>query len=284
MKSSSKRSLLTLFVLLLSAFVFAKLLWVIIAYLWLPKQGVGVQKEASVKPLYYRPKLTPNLASKPKPVAPKQPTVIVPKSKIADIKVTGIYAAGSDTVVAIRYKGKSKVLAVGEEVGGFVLKGATSEYAVFEKDGKRYEVKLSGIKSGVAGSISPAASASSSTVVKKEEHSYGSIRDAGDRKIIDRSLVQHYMHNFREIGKNIGIVEARDGNKLKGFKVTFIRNNSDFAKLGLRRGDIITAVNGQPVDSYRAAMQIYKNAASADALTMTVQRGNEEVELEYEVN
>ncbi len=286
MKSSSKKALLSLLVLLMSAFVLAKLIWTLVAYLWLPKQGVDVHATVAIKPLYYRPKLTPNQANRPKPVVVKKPVVAVPQSRITDIKVTGIYASGNEAVVALLYKGRNKVLATGESIGGFVLKGATARSAIFEKDGKRYEVPLSGAKSRVSAVVAPASApaATTSTAATEQKQDRGEIRDMGDHKVIDRKLVQYYIHNFREIGRNIGIVDAREGKALKGFKVTFIRNNSDFAKLGLKRGDIIKAINGQPLTSYRAAMQIYRSAPDIDTLTMTIERGNEEMELEYEVH
>jgi general secretion pathway protein C len=87
-----------------------------------------------------------------------------------------------------------------------------------------------------------------------------------------------------EIMKNIGIVEQKAGKDLKGFRVTFVRKNSPFAKLGLRRGDVIKSINGQEITSYNVAMDVYKNIDKMNALSITVKRGKEEMELEYEIN
>jgi general secretion pathway protein C len=115
-------------------------------------------------------------------------------------------------------------------------------------------------------------------------HAKGEITDAGDRKIIDKSVIDYYRKNFKEIGRNIGIAESRKGGALDGFKVTFVRRGSDFEKLGLQRNDVIKAVNGEPVNSYKAAMDIYRKVGTMDNMTLTINRGNEEMELEYEVN
>jgi len=54
--------------------------------------------------------------------------------------------------------------------------------------------------------------------------------------------------------------------------------------LGLRRGDVLTAVNGQVLDNYSAALGIYKNINTIENLTLVIKRGKEEMELEYEIN
>ena len=112
----------------------------------------------------------------------------------------------------------------------------------------------------------------------------GDVVDAGDHKIIDKSLMDHYAKNMDDIYKNIGIVEVKKGNILEGFRISFIRKGSPFAKLGVKRGDIIKAINGQKIDSYNAAFGVYKNISNIDNLTLVIQRGKEEMELEYEVN
>ncbi len=112
----------------------------------------------------------------------------------------------------------------------------------------------------------------------------GEVVDAGDHKIIDKSLVDHYAKNMDDIYKNIGIKEIKKGNDLQGFSISFIRKGSPFAKLGIQRGDVIKAINGQQIDSYNAAFDVYKNISDISNLTLVIERGKEEMELEYEVN
>ena len=66
--------------------------------------------------------------------------------------------------------------------------------------------------------------------------------------------------------------------------MNFIRRGSDFSKLGLKRDDVIKAVNGQPIRSYKAAMDVYRKVGDMENMTLTIKRGDEEMELEYEVN
>ncbi len=112
----------------------------------------------------------------------------------------------------------------------------------------------------------------------------GDVVDAGDHKIVDKSLIDHYAKNMDDIYKNIGIVEVKKGNDLQGFRISFVRKGSPFSKLGVKRGDVIKAINGQKIDSYNAAFGVYKNISNINNLTLVIERDKEEMELEYEVN
>jgi len=70
---------------------------------------------------------------------------------------------------------------------------------------------------------------------------------------------------------------------LEGFKVRFVRKGSPFEKLGLKRGDIIRTINGEPIVDYATPMRMLKSAESIDDLSITVERNHEEQELKYEV-
>ena len=260
-----------------------KLLWFIIEVVWLPSSGVDHIEERGGKALYYRVKLTPNEA--PAPQKPKVTRPVKSGGSIKDIELLAIYNASDITVVTVSYKRKTKVLSKGEEINGYVLESAESRFATFSKASKSYTISLIKSKKEDAsvGKIKDATTPSKAESVSTTK-AEGEIIDAGDHKIVDRSLVEHYGKNMKEVMKDIGIADEKDGNDLKGFRVTFVRKNSPFSKLGLRRGDVIRSINGQEITSYNTALNVYKNIDKMDGLSLTVTRGKEEMELEYEIN
>ncbi len=265
-------------VLILLALV--KLLWFTIGMIWLSPTGIGHDDEVKNKSLYYRVKLTPNEAPAP---LKKQPTNIA--GSIKDITLLAIYNSKDTTVITVEHKKKSKVLARGDEINGFVLEGAGNNFATFSKDTKTYRVNL--VKSKRSTGTSSSIKSSSKTVSSSSKDSSkieGEVTDAGDHKIIDKSLFDHYAKNMDDIYKNIGIAEVKQGGKIKGFRITFVRRGSPFAKLGVKRGDVIKSINGQEINSYNAAFETYKNIQNVENLTMVIKRGKEEMELEYEIN
>ena len=254
-----------------------KVLWFVISVVWLPTSGFNYTQEKGGKALYYRVKLSPNKA--PAPTMKKKETQRVAGS-IKDIKLLAIYNASDITVITVEHKRKTKVLGRGDVINGFMLERAGHNYATFSKNEKMYKVPLLISTKGSTSIRSSKPSVQSAPVEKVE----GEVVDAGDHKIIDKSLINHYAKNMDDIYKNIGIKEIKKGKDLEGFSISFIRKGSPFAKLGLKRGDTIRSINGQKIDSYNAAFGIYKDIGNIENLTLVIQRGKEEMELEYEVN
>ena len=261
---------------LLVIVLLVKLIWLGVEIKLLPTVGVDQEEKVGRKSLYYRVDLSPNKVPIPKKVKKK-----VSVGNIKDIKLLAVYNATDITVVTILYKKKTKVLGRGEEINGFVLEGAGRTYATFSKNGKMYRVDLiKDKKSSGSGSITP----TSKLVVPQYQDGKGEVIDAGDHRIIDKSLLEHYAKNMDDIYKNIGISEIKENNTLKGFRITFVKRGSPFAKLGIRRGDIIKSINGQEINSYNAAFNAYKNIGNVENLTLVILRRGEEMELEYEIN
>ncbi len=283
MKHLFKPEVFKWLIAVLGLLLILKLLWFIVEMVWLPSSGVEHVEEKGGKALYYRVKLTPNEA--PAPTRPKPTQLSKPQGSIKDIELLAIYNSSDVTVITVLYKNKTKVLSRGEEINGFVLESAGSNFATLSKNAKTYKISLIKSKKGDK-SVSTVKrnSSTSSKVESTPSKAKGEIIDAGDHRIIDRSLVEHYGKNMKEVMKDIGIADEKEGNDLKGFRVTFVRKNSPFSKLGLRRGDVIKSINGQEISSYNAAMNVYKNIDKMDGLSLTVKRGKEEMELEYEIN
>ena len=264
---------------LLILLLIIKLFWFLIEVLWLSTSGMGHVEEKGSKALYYRVKLSPGKA--PAPTKKKSAEAV---RSIKDIKLLAIYNALDLTVVTVEYKKKTKVLGTGDEINGFVLEGAGSNFATFSKESKTYKVDLLKSKKD-SKSVGTIKKADPSSLPSEESAKpVGDVVDAGDHKIVDKSLLIHYSKNIDDIYKDIGITDIKKGKDVEGFRISFIRRGSPFAKLGLERGDIIKSINGQKIDSYSAAFDVYKNIQNIENLTMVIQRGKEEMELEYEVN
>ena len=259
----------------LSVLLLVKLIWFAVELVWLPSDGVDRMHDYRAKPLYYRIQMASSSTVRHKPVY--KPKEI--KNDIRDVRLLAVYTAVETIVITVEYKGKSKVLGRGESINGYTLEDAGDDYAVFLKEGKYYRLKLYEPKHSPKGVLSPVLPADNTTAAEQ-----GEIIDMGDRKLVDKSVIDYYTAHIDDIYKNIGIRDMKKGNTLRGFQVTFVRRDSPFAKLGLRRGDILKAINGEPLTSYSAAFNAYNNIKDVAAITLTIERGNKEMELEYEIN
>jgi len=284
MKQDSKNIALTLLIPAILALFIAKALWVFAELKFLPKRGVDVETKSSIKPLYYHyslaskklePKVVTKAQSKPKPK---------PKPKPQEIKkfiLTGIYNSKEKKLIALKYLNKNYVLQLGEELAKYKFIKLFPTYAIFSKDGQEFKLQL--YKNGQKNSKAIAPAPSQTVAKPDKKATKNQIKREGDTTYIPKSLFNKYKNNFREIQKNIGVIPNMTNGKLDGFKITFVRKGSDFDKLGVKRGDIIKAVNGEPLDNMKVPMQLFSNLDSLTAATIIIQRGNETKELNYEI-
>jgi len=286
MKNFSNSKIFSTFLYLLTIMVIAKVVWLIISLIFLPKDGIEHIEITKVKPLYYRTKLANQLKkiAVPKKVVKKVVKKAPPVPSMRGIKLLALYNSKETLVVTVEKRSKTKVLSKGENIDGFKLSSAGADYAIFTKNGKEFKLIIESSK--IKNSSYIRVSKSSSTTSKEETSDNSGIvkSEDGIGKIVPKGLLSSYTKDINKVWKDIGIGEYKVNGQLQGFKVNFVKRGSDFSKLGLRRGDVIKSINGQELNSYNSAFEIYKNIDTMDGLTLKIKRGKEEMELEYEIN
>ena len=65
----------------------------------------------------------------------------------------------------------------------------------------------------------------------------------------------------------------------RGYRVYPGRNRQQFAKLGLQPGDLVTSINGTPLDDPARGMEIFNSLGSSDRVEVTVERNGETQQL-----
>ncbi len=69
------------------------------------------------------------------------------------------------------------------------------------------------------------------------------------------------------------------GAQLRGYRVYPGRNRGQFAKLGLQPGDLVTAVNGAPLDDPNRGPEILRGIGSGSSVTVTIDRNGQTQQL-----
>lgn len=69
------------------------------------------------------------------------------------------------------------------------------------------------------------------------------------------------------------------GGKMKGFRVYPGANRQAFARIGLRAGDLVTAINGTPLDDKDRAQEIFSTLSSSTDARVSVTRNGRQQEL-----
>ena len=280
MNPNSNTKNLSLLIWILALVVFVKLVWVAVSYIYLPKQGISVEAGNVKSALHYRYRLASDVAAPKVATETKAPSK--KSSSIRDIQLVGIYSSEHSCIVTLLKRGKSYILSNGEDIDGFVLKSASAREAYFEKEGKAYTLKLFEEKkkdSSSIGTIEPVQQGGNE--VSEDVDTKISSRDG--IKLVPRSLLKSYVFDMDKAMRDIGLRPVRRSGQMLGYKVRFIRRGSPLGKLGLERGDVVKAINGEDIVDFNGPMGILKTADTIEGLTITVIRKNEEKELEYEV-
>ncbi len=72
------------------------------------------------------------------------------------------------------------------------------------------------------------------------------------------------------------------GGKISGMKVLSVKNGSIFAKLGLKRGDILQKINGMDLD-VKQGFAIFSQLKDSKNLTVDLIRGGQAQSFDYEI-
>jgi general secretion pathway protein C len=87
-----------------------------------------------------------------------------------------------------------------------------------------------------------------------------------------QQTIERLRQNPEELAKRVQIVPVIDGGRLTGVRVSAGTDMALMGRLGIRAGDIVTAVNGAPVDSLARGQQIIESLRTAASARVTVLR------------
>ncbi len=238
---------------------------------YLPSDGVELNVKKNYEPKYQRVDFTNMIA----PSKEKQKNSSLNANNISgsgSINITnmvlkGLYASYEDGYAIVALKSepkKTSIIAIGEIYQGYTLKSVELSNVIFEKDSKEFILELEKIGKDLS-SLPPQNSENSVSKVSREDMNF-------------------FAKDPQAIWKDISIVEVKDGDKIAGFKVTKINPKSKFAALGLLENDVIIKLNNVLLQSYKDAIELYKDIDKIETIQIVVIRENQEKELIYEIH
>ncbi len=97
-------------------------------------------------------------------------------------------------------------------------------------------------------------------------------------------LRQQLMENPQDALQLINAQPVMENGQLTGFRVNPGKDRALFARVGLRPGDIITAVNGMQLSDATQMGQVFQQLKSAQQLNVTINRGGREQQLDLKLD
>jgi len=93
-----------------------------------------------------------------------------------------------------------------------------------------------------------------------------------------RRMVQQDPGILDQVMRTVASYDNAAG-KLRGFRAYPGRNRAIFNKLGLKAGDLVTAVNGQPLDDPQHSQEVFNTIQSSPTVTVTIERGGQKQDI-----
>jgi len=104
---------------------------------------------------------------------------------------------------------------------------------------------------------------------------------SGDTLTLSRSDIQDSLKNINKLLTQARIRPHLKDGKPDGFALSYIKANSFFTKLGLRRGDIVKSINGKQINTPEDAFSFYQALESGAPLSMEISRGGKPKTINY---
>ncbi|MDP8983926.1 MAG: type II secretion system protein GspC [Pseudomonadota bacterium] len=219
-----------------------------------PATGIDVQSVVSA-----------HLFGIPKVDSSAQDTANAPLSS-ANLVLTGTIATQDPQhgVAIISDGGPSKVFAVGDNVSGASLHSVYLDRVILNRGGALETLVL------------PRQVAASTSMPSARKQGPDPRTVAAVDNI--RRLVQQDPGVLDQVMRTVASYDNAAG-KLRGFRAYPGKNRAIFNKLGLKPGDLVTAINGTTLDDPQRSQEVFNTIQSSDRVTVTVERGGQKQDI-----
>src|SRR5277367_7172070 len=189
----------------------------------------------------------------------------------ANLLLTGTIATSDPKrgVAIISDGGPAKVYSVGDNVGGASLHSVYLDHVILDRSGALETLLLPRLLGpGMRGAA----------LVRRAG---GDPRTAAAVDNI-RRMVQKDPGLLDQVMRTVPSYDNAAG-KLRGFRAYPGRNRAIFNKLGLKPGDLVTAVNGTALDDPQHSQEVFNTIQSSNTVTVSVERGGQKQDITLNV-
>jgi general secretion pathway protein C len=153
--------------------------------------------------------------------------------------------------------GPSKVFAVGDNVNGASLHSVYLDHVILDRGGNLETLLLPRLFAGGSRAAPRRVAAAA-------------VRPAQSIENI-KHMVEQNPSILDQVLRPVASYDNAAG-KLRGFRAYPGRNRAMFTELGLKPGDLVTAINGQPLDDARHSEEVINTIQTAASVTLTIER------------
>jgi general secretion pathway protein C len=216
---------------------------------------------------------------------PPPPPVEVPVATPLKLKLWGVAvhnnAQHSYSIIEDLGARKQGVYGINAAVpGGATVKTIEWDKVILAHNGKDEILELAS-KGPLGGKPVPAAAAAAAP---SPAAGGGNIQALSENEfLVPRSEVDSALENISQLFTQIRAVPHFEGGQSIGFRLFAIRRGSLFDKIGLKNGDIITAINDNAMNDPTKAVSLLQDLKDATKLKVNALRNQQPLELSYTI-
>ena len=232
------------------------------------------------------------------PVAQVAPSN-APKTSL-NIRLLGVSASNvqARSAAIIERSGQQEVYVVGDKLTGtqVLIKEIYADRVILDNNGRLETLELEGIGElseglslTMANSRGDAAGTgdTSSRNISQPTRAVAGAGATADVVDAGEQALENASPEVREVADNllqhVKVSPVREGNGLKGYRLSPGANPELFEKAGFRNGDIAVAINGEDLTQISTAMKIMRDLGSMTEATITVERNNQYTDLRLDI-
>jgi general secretion pathway protein C len=168
-------------------------------------------------------------------------------------------------VAIISDGGPSKVYTVGQNVNGATLHSVYLDHVILDRGGTLETLLLPRLLAGDRSRPAP------TRKVGADPRTVAAVDNI-------RRMVQQDPGLLDQVMRTVPSYDNAAG-KLRGFRAYPGRNRAIFNKLGLKPGDLVTAINGQALDDPQRSQEVFNTIQTSDHVTVTLERGGQKQDI-----
>jgi general secretion pathway protein C len=100
---------------------------------------------------------------------------------------------------------------------------------------------------------------------------------------LNRSQIEASFKNINNLMKQVRVRPHFTNGKPDGLRLTQIKPNSIFHKMGIKNGDVVTGVNGNIIASVDDALTLYQNLRSSSSIQLQLKRRGRMKTIDYHI-
>jgi general secretion pathway protein C len=105
----------------------------------------------------------------------------------------------------------------------------------------------------------------------------------GNRFVLDREAVNGNLQNMMSLLTQMRAVPDMEDGRARGFRLSEIQPGSVFQQMGLTNGDVVTNIDGQPLNDPTMTMQLLASLRYRQAINLSVMRNGRPLQFVYEI-